>query len=274
MRRAFLYVLAASAALMSCAAVQAQNMPGYIIQKTVSLPGAGQGGQFTFNATPGEYVAITMQNQATQLSGMQIRVQDPNFNTVAVTTVAVPPVGGLGAMECNAPGTIAGCFGNAVINLGPITAAAAGTYTVFATSTAGSGSVTFTVTSPVMSNGLIVNGGTVSTSSFYPGQSVMMPVSLVAGQQYTLTISEKNGTLPGDQGVVIDPSGTVVGNIAMAATCAPCTSPTNYTGGGYTVFTATTTGTYNILLQEVGQTSGPNDYGPLWNSVTWQITSP
>jgi hypothetical protein len=85
---------------------------------------------------------------------------------------------------------------------------------------------------------------------------------------------EKNGTLPGDQGVVIDPSGTVIANIAMAATCAPCTSPANYTGGGYTVFKASTTGTYNILLQEVGQTTGPNDYGPLWNSVTWQITSP
>jgi hypothetical protein len=177
-------------------------------------------------------------------------------------------------MECNAPGTIAGCFGNTVINLGPVAASATGTYTVFATSTAGSGSVTFTVTSPVMSNGLIVNGGTLSTGSFYAGQSVMMPVSLVAGQQYTLTISENNGSLPGDQGVVIDPSGKVIGNIAMAATCTPCTSPTNYTGGGYTVFTASTTGTHNILLQQVGQTSGPNDYGPLWNSVTWQITSP
>jgi hypothetical protein len=274
MLRAVLCVLTATAVLTSSPAVQAQNSPGYITQTTVNLPGTGQGGQFMFPASPGEYVAITMQNQGTNVSGVQIRVQDPNFNTVAVTTVAVPPGGGLGAMECNAPGTIAGCFGNTVINLGPVAASAAGMYTVFASSTAGSGSVTFTVTSPVMSNGLVVNGGTLNTSSFYAGQSIIMPVSLVAGQQYTLKISEQNGTLPGDQGVVIDPSGTVIANIAMAATCAPCTSPANYTGGGYTVFKASTTGTYNILLQEVGQTTGPNDYGPLWNSVTWQITSP
>jgi hypothetical protein len=34
------------------------------------------------------------------------------------------------------------------------------------------------------------------------------------------------------------------------------------------------TGNYNVLLQEQTQMNGPNNYGPLWNTVTWLITSP
>lgn len=274
MRRAVLYILAASAALTSSIAVQAQTAPGYITQVSLNMAGAGQGASFSFTGTAGEYIAITMQNQGSNVSGVQIHVLDPNFNTIYNATAVAPANGTLGAMECNAPGTAAGCWGNTVINFGPIAATAIGTYTVLATSTAGSGALTFTVTSPVMSNGLVVNGGSTSISSFYPGQSLMMPVSLVAGQQYTLTISESNGFLPSDQGVIIDPSGTVIGNIAMAATCANPCGLHQYTGGGYTIFTAGTTGTYNILLQEQTQTAGPNVYGPIWNSVTFAITSP
>jgi hypothetical protein len=276
MRRAIAYFLMASVSLVSSLAVQAQsNQFGYIYQGTMSLSAVGAGSQFTFTATAGEYVSITMQNQGSELSGIQIRVQDANSNTVFNSNIVAPPTGTLGEMECNTGNnTAAGCWGNAVINLGPISALSSGTYTVSAFSTAGYGSLTFSVSSPVTGTALVVNGASTSTTSSYPGQSIIKPVSLVAGTQYTLNISETNGYLPAEQGVVLDPSGTVIANIAMAATCPTTCGLGQYTGGGYTTFTPVVTGTYNILLQEQTQMSGPNDYGPLWNTVTWLITSP
>jgi hypothetical protein len=276
MRRAIVHFLTASAFLVSSLEVQAQtHPPGYIYQGTLSLSSVGQGSQFNFTANAGEYIAIAMQNQGSDLSGVQIRVQDANSNTVFNSNFVAPPTGTLGAMECNTgTNTAAGCWGDAVINLGPISALSSGTYTVSAFSTAGTGSLAFTVSSPVMGTALTVNGASTSTSSFFPGQSIIKPVSLVAGTQYTLTISETNGDLPAEQGVVLDPSGNVIANIAMAATCPSSCGTSQYTGGGYTTFTPVMTGNYNVLLQEQTQMNGPNNYGPLWNTVTWLITSP
>jgi len=275
MRRSVLYVLTASAVLTAALPVQAQNAFGLITQTTLSMPTAGEGASFSFAATAGEYVTIAMQNQGSNISAVQLRVLDPNFSTVATQTVVAPPTGTVGQMECNTgSNTAAGCWGSAIINLPQTASTTAGTYTVLATPTAGTGSLTFTVTVPANSNGLSVNGGSIYRTTGNPGQGVLMPVSLVSGQQYTLTIAETNGFVPADQGVIFDPSGTVIGNIAMAATCAISCGLGQYTGGGYTVFTADATGTFNILLQQQAQTAGPNDYGPLWNTLTWQITSP
>ena len=275
MRRSVLYVLTASAVLTSSLPVQAQDAFGVITTNTLDMPTVGDGASFSFSATAGEYVTIAMQNQGSNISAVQLRVLDPNFNTVATQTVVAPPTGTLGQMECNTgSNTAAGCWGSAVINLPKIASTAAGTYTVLATPTAGTGSMTFTVTVPINGDGLVANGGSIYKVSGNPGQSMMLPVSLVSGQSYTLTISETNGYLPAGQGVIFDPSGTVIGNFAMAATCANPCGLGQYIGGGYTVFTADATGTFNILFQQQAQTAGPNVYGPLWNTATWQITSP
>lgn len=275
MRRSVLYVLTASAVLTSSLPVQAQNAFGLITQTALSMPTVGDGASFSFSATAGEYVTIAMQNQGSNISAVQIHVLDPNFNTVATQTVVAPPTGTLGQMECNTgANAAAGCWGSAVINLPQIASTAAGTYTVLATPTAGTGTLTFTVTVPGNSNGLVVNGGGVYRVTGNPGQGLMMPVSLVSGQQYTLTLAETNGYVPADQGVIFDPSGTVIGNIALATSCPSSCGLGEYSGGGYTVFTADATGTFNILVQQQAQTAGPNNYGPLWNTLTWTITSP
>lgn len=276
MRRAFMSLLMAAVVLLPALEVQAQsNLPGYITQQTLTLNGVGQGSQFTFPAAVGTYVTITMQNQGTNLSGVQIRVTDANSNTVYNSNIVAPPTGTLGQMECNTgANSSAGCWGNAVINLGPISAFSAGTYTVSAFSTAGSGTLTFTVSNPIVGNPLTINGAATTTNATLPGQSIIRSVNLTAGTQYTLTISETNGYLPAAQGVVLDPTATVVANIAMAGTCPNTCNLGQYKGGGYTIFTPVVSGNYNILVQEQAQTSGPNNYGPIWNTTTFLITSP
>lgn len=273
MRRTVHGLLAASVAIMSSLPVEAAG-PGLILETSVTLPAANQGGLFTFNASAGQYLSITMQNQGSNVSSVQLRVQDPSLAVIYNQTVTAPPNGGLGAMACNAPGAAGGCWGNTVINLGPLTLDTAGEYTVTATSRGGSGSLAFTVSSALNTNGLSVDQGPVSRSAINPGQSLIMPVQLQAGVGYTLKISEVNGYAPGNQGVVIGPTGTVVANIAMAASCANPCGLGQYTGGGYTVFTPVANGDHRILLQQQTQTSGPNVYGPLWNTMTFEITHP
>jgi hypothetical protein len=161
-----------------------------------------------------------------------------------------------------------------VANLGPIGASAAGSYTVIVTPLTGTGGVNFTVTSALISSGLTVNGGAASRSTVYPGQSIIMPVSLVAGQNYTLTVSETNGFSPGNQGKVLHPNGNSIGTFFQVASCPNPCNLGQYSGSGWVAFTAPVSGTYNFLLQQLTQTSGPNNYGPIWNTSTFTLTAP
>jgi hypothetical protein len=274
MRRTFLYALAAAAALATSVSAQAQNGPGYITDGTLNMPTQSQGATFSFSASAGQYIAVTIQEQDSNISSLQLRIVDPNFSPIYNQTFTAPPNGGMGTIGCAVPGGTAGCWANIVANLGPIATTAAGSYLVIVTPVTGSGSVKFTVTSPLMMTGLMVNGGSLPKSSIYPGQSLMMAASLVAGQNYTLTINETNGYSPGNQGKVLHPNGNAIGTFFEVATCPNPCGLGQYSGSGWVAFTAPISGTYNFLLQQLTQSSGPNVYGPILNTSTFTLTSP
>lgn len=274
MLRAFMYVLAATAAFAISMSAQAQTGPGYITDGTLHMPSQGLGATFNFSASAGQYIAVTIQEQASNISSLQLRILNPSFVPVYDQTFTAPPGGGTGTIGCNVPGGTAGCWGNIIANLGPIAAGAAGSYLVIVTPVTGSGDVNFTVTSPLPTSGLVVNGGSTSRISLYPGQSLLMQVPLSAGQNYTLTVSETNGSIPGNKGTVLHPNGNPIGTFFENATCPNPCGLGQYSGSGWVAFTAPIAGTYGFLLQQLTQTSGPNVYNTPLNTSTFTLTSP
>jgi len=262
------------AALGTASPVWAQTSPGspgYLTTVEMNLPTQDQGDSFTFTGTPGQYVSVTMQatltEQPSTITAVQIIILAPDFSLVT-NTVATNFV-------CNV--SIEGCFGNTVINLGPLPSYSAGTtYTVLATPTQGTGNLVFNVDNPFpYPAGPTVNGGPDTHIVAYPGQGGTMPIALTAGQQYTLFLSETDGNLPILQGTLLSPTGTTVTTINMTATCPASCGLLEYTGGSTVFFTAPVTGTYTLLVQQGTQTSGNNSYGPIdGDSITVQIISP
>ena len=262
------------AALGTANPVWAQSSPGgpgYLTTVELHLPTQDQGDSFTFTGTPGQYVSVTMQASASEqpstITAVQIIILAPDFSLVANTVTT--------NFSCNL--SAVGCYGNAVINLGPLPTYSAGTtYTVLATPTQGTGNLVFNVDNPFpYPAGPTVNGGPDTHLVLYPGQGGTMPIALTAGQQYTLFLSETGGNLPVLQGTLLSPTGTTVTTLNMTATCSASCNLFGYSGGSTAFFTAPVTGTYTLLVQQETQTSGNSDYGPIdGDSITVQIISP
>ncbi|MGH8209677.1 MAG: hypothetical protein ACREU6_08785, partial [Steroidobacteraceae bacterium] len=235
----------------------------------------------TFSGSPGQYLAFTTQegqNGGTgNISGIQTTVYAPDGTNLNGTALMTPPSPSpTYSFSCQLE--ITGCAGNSVVNLGPLPFYSQGTtFTAVIQPTGGTGPLSFYVTTPFASpDGPTVNGPSVTEDVIYPGQGITLPVSLTAGQQILITLSEQNGNLPAVHATVLGPHGTVVANyIALDATC---TSPCNINGysgnSGQFTFGADVSGTWTILLQQMTQSSGSNDYGPLdGGNITVQLTT-
>jgi hypothetical protein len=278
-RRLFEFLLAASCCL-SIPAAYGTSAFGQLAFGT-----SAETREITFTATPGQYVSLTIQErlqeqgQGINISGITITVLAPNGAVLNGTSIMQPPVNApTYNFACNLPGQPWGCFGNSIVNLGPLPAYAAGTTFTARITATGTGVLTYSVLNPYTSpEALVVNGPSMFRSINVEGQGVMIPVNLTLGQHYGLTVTETNRNIPKIQGLVLDPNGNAVAGIYLEATCeAPCNvgGLNRYSGWSSSGIGTAVTGTHTILLQQVTQTSGPSTYGPLSGDLTLQITSP
>jgi hypothetical protein len=277
--RPFDFLLAASICLFLPAA------HGTATFGQINYTAPGQTGVITFDGQPGQYVSLTIQErlqeqgQGINISAITITVLAPDGSVLNGTTIMQPPVNApTYNFACNIPGQPWGCFGNSVVNLGPLPAYAQGTTFTALVQPTGTGVLRHSVLNPIQSpDALVVNGGSLFKAINVAGQGIMIPVNLTLGQHYSLTVTETNRNLPKIQGVVLDPNGNQIAGIFLQATCpAPCNvgSLNGYSGTSSSGFLAGMTGTHTILLQQTTQTSGPNSYGPLTGNLTLTITSP
>lgn len=269
-RTALLFAFLSLAALVTAAPVWAQA-PGYITEVELNLPTQDEGDSFTFTGTPGQYVSVTMTaelpEQPSTITAAQIIILAPDGSLITNTTAT--------NFSCSL--SITGCYGNYVINLGPLATYTEGTtYTVLVTPTQGRGNLSFDVDNPFpYPDGPTVNGTADTHGVAYPGQGGTMPLTLTAGQQYTLFLSETDGNLPVLQGTLFSPTGTTVATVNMTATCPASCGSFEYSGGSTVFFTAPATGTYTLFVQQVTQTSGNSDYGSIdAGYITVQLISP
>ena len=252
---------------------------------TLDFTTSGQTQTITFDATPGQYVSLTIQERLQEqgvginVSGITITVIAPNGAVLNGTSIMQPPINSpTYNFACNIPGQPWGCFGNSIVNLGPIPAYAQGTTFTAQVQATGTGVLRYSVLNPIQSpDPLVVNGGELFKAINVAGQGILIPVNLTLGQHYSLTLTETNRNLPQIQGLVLDPNGNAVAGIFMQNQCAsPCNigSLNGYSGSSSSGFLTGMTGTHTILLQQTTQTSGLNNYGPLTGNLTLTITNP
>jgi hypothetical protein len=240
-------------------------------------------GLITFTGSPGQFVTLTVQEGTPQtwgsnnIASFAVTVFAPDGSILNTTPVMQPPVGApTYTFACNVPGSIAGCFGDTIINLKSLPTYAAGTtFTALVTQTGGSGgSLTYQVTNPFATDPLIVNGASSTVFVRFPGQGWAVPITLVGGQRYSLTVSETNGNVPSVYGMLYGPRGQVLVGPQMNAVCnSPC-SLNNYSGTASWILAPLSSDTYTLILNQIPQLTGANEYGPLIGFITFQITSP
>jgi len=234
-------------------------------------------GVITFHGNPGEYVALTLQEriqESGQISNLKITLVAPDGSVLNGTAISGPPrQGPVWTAVCSNF-----CFGDSIINLGPLPAYAAGnTFTAVIEQTGGSGGslyYTFTKAVPAAAGPLIVGAPAMSVLLASAGQAVLIPVNLIAGRGYSLTISEDHRNSPKIQGLILDSQGRAVQGAGMTATCAaPCTlgAVNQYSGSESSGIGVGTSGAYTLLIQQVTQTTGANAYGPLAGDIFVQI---
>jgi hypothetical protein len=127
----------------------------------------------------------------------------------------------------------------------------------------------------VKTDPLVINGPAVDYYIAVQGQGMLIPVTLNAGHDYDLTITETNRNFPNLLGLIVNSSGEGVQGAGMFATCAsPCTlhQVNQYSGSGDSGIGVGTTGQYTLWLYQETQQSGLNAYGPLQGDFTVQIT--
>lgn len=275
-RRLLGFLLAGSCCLLAHAAY-ATSASG-----TLTFNNSGDTQEITFTATPGQYVSLTVQErlqeqgQGINVSAIAITVYAPDGSVLNGTTLMQPPINApTYNFACNIPGQPWGCFGNSIVNLGPLPSYAQGTTFRAVVRATGTGVLTYTAVNPVQSpDALVVDGGELYKLINVAGQGIIIPVHLTLGQSYSLTVTETNRNIPKIQGLVLDPNGNAVGGIYLEATCAaPCNvgSLNRYSGSSNSGVGTAVTGTHLILLQQVTQTSGDSSYGPLQGNITLEI---
>ena len=260
------------ALLMSfCAVAGAQSLPAV---GTLSL-GSSQTGQVTFTGAPGEYVTVTLQEGigSNYISGIQATLTAPDGSTLNGTSVMDYQEPTYSFVCEDGP-----CFGNSIINLGPLPTYSQGTtYTVTIQTAGGSGQLKYAITTPLVnSNPLVVNAAAVDEYIGIPGQGMFIPVTLTAGKDYIFTISEVDRNMPIIEADILDSNGNVVQGAGMVATCAsPCTIGTlnAYSGSEGDGIGVGTTGQYTVHIYQLTQTSGANAYPPLDNDFYLQINT-
>jgi len=234
-------------------------------------------GVITFTGNPGEYIALTLQEgvqQSSNISNIKITLVAPDGSVLNGTPVSgPPPQGPIWTSTCPTF-----CYGNSIINLGPLPSYAAGTtFTAVIEQTAGSGGRLHHIITrpPVSASGpLVVNAPAMQVYLAVAGMGTRIPVALVAGRGYSLTISETSRNTPQIAGLLLDSQGHGVQGAGMTATCAPgCPlgAVNQYSGSESAGIGVGISGTYTLLLQQVTQTSGANAYGPLAGDIFVQI---
>jgi len=249
----------------------------------LSLSNPAARGLITFTGSPGQFVTLTVQEGTPEtwgsnnIASFTVTVFAPDGTNLNQSTFMQPPVGApTYTFACNIPGSIAGCFGNTIINLRLLGTYSQGTtFTALVTQTGGSGgSLTYQVSNPFPTNPLIVNGGSNTSFVQLPGQGWAVPITLVAGQRYALTVSETNSNVPSVYGVLYGPRGQLIAGPQMNAVCnSPC-SFNNYSGSESVVGIQPLSGdTYTLILNQIPQLRGANEYGPLTGAITFTITT-
>jgi YD repeat-containing protein len=243
----------------------------------LSLSNPAARGVITFTGNPGDYIALTLQEgvqQSSSISNIKITLVAPDGSVLNGTDISGPPrQGPIWTATC--PGI---CYGNSIVNLGPLPSYAAGTtFTAVIEQTAGNGGrLHYVISKPPVSPAgpLVVNAPAMQVYLAVAGMGTRIPVNLVAGRGYSLTISETSRNSPQIVGLLLDAQGRGVQGAGMTATCAPgCPlgALNQYSGSESDGIGVGTTGTYTLLLQQVTQTSGANAYGPLAGDIFVQI---
>jgi YD repeat-containing protein len=251
----------------------------------VNLSDANARAEITFTGTPGEYVAVAIMegisdvngfDTTSEISGIQTTVLAPDGSVLNGTAL-------MGFQNPTSSFTCATgpCYGNSIINLGPLPSYAAGsTYTVIVQQTGGTGGYLNVTVSNAVANttSVAVGGGETPLYFSEPGRPLLVPVTGIAvGHGYAVTLTETGGNMPVLDGLLLNSLGQQSGGFGLTATCAsPCTI------GAFDLYSGTesdgvgtgaggTTGT--LIIQQETQTSGANAYGPLSGvNVTVSIT--
>jgi len=244
-------------------------------------------GILTFTGAPGAYVALTLQESGAStagipngglISGLQITIIAPDGSVVNGTPLMGPVEAGFKDEPSYSFNCSTGyCYGNSIINLGPMPTYSAGTtFTALIQQTGGGGGVlTYSITNPIVSTQTLAASS--YTSSYYlanPGQGILIPITLTVGQPYNLVISEQNGNIPVVEAVVLNAQGQAVQGAQLIATCsATCLlgGAGQYSGSQGSGIGIGLTESYTLLLQQATQTIGANAYGPLAGEIEIQL---
>lgn len=228
------------------AAVTTSSTPNLAIGQSFPLNLSGTTpSSATFDATANQY--LTLAASETGLSGVTITVLNPDGTTLTS--------GSMTASACG--GTNTSC----AFNLGPLPFG--GTYKVVAQQTGtGSGTLTLTLSSPVMA--ALTIGSAAGVTASIPGQAMQLTLTGSAGQFLSLGVAEQEwGEITGATVTVLSPDGSMLGTSQFAP---------NYCGGfgcsGYSgaavinIGPLLMDGTHTILVQQANAGSGTLIFTP------------
>jgi RNase P/RNase MRP subunit p29 len=194
----------------------------------------GQGFTETFTASAGQSLSVGLQSSSTGPTNGTASILDPNGVLIASTAF-------------NARTGYQTTPANAVLNVGPL--AIGGTYTVLvqqATSAAGLGAGTITVTPELTASGALTVGSA-SSVTFGAGQGLSETFNGTAGEYVSVALGSQSTTAPITGTIqVLSPTGIQVATASYSGTC----SSTCSGAGNVNVGPLPTSGQYTLVFSQ------------------------
>ncbi|HZT02529.1 MAG TPA: IPT/TIG domain-containing protein, partial [Steroidobacteraceae bacterium] len=216
---------------------------GNTVSPVVNL--AGQSFQETFSGAAGQFFSLSVHEyDEGNIVGAAITVLAADGTTVTKGTLTTTPGAGC-APDCD--------NGDALVNMGPLTAS--GTYTVLVQQTnAGTGGLDLALSNPA--DGGVLNPGTpTSVPTLLLGQALQVTFSGVAGAAIALHVEEDSGSNISGAGLsIFNPDGTPLASGTLNTTaCSGC----GYTGvADLYPSVLPQTGTYRVVAQQKSAGTG------------------
>jgi YD repeat-containing protein len=218
---------------------------------TVTTTAAGQKARYTFSATTGQQISLTLSNSTyTGCVALSASVLKPDGTTLGSTAT------------CGATGFI-----------DSLTVPAAGTYTVLiAPGGTATGSVTVQLNTFTDINGTVSIGTPLTVTTTGMGQNARYTFSGITGQQISLTLS--GSTYAGCVALstsILKPDGTTLGSTATCGATGFIDSMTMPVGGTYTLFVdpgGIATGNATLQINTFSDISGTTTIGTPLNVTT------
>jgi YD repeat-containing protein len=192
----------------------------------------------TFRGGEGQYLALNVSTDQTQIRGASLKVLGPDGAQLATGSLVTNFLNGA-------------YTGSGVVNIGPLQLG--GTYTAVVQQTiSGSGTVRFTLSTPA--TGTLTANSTTAASINTPGRGLLYTVSGLAGQQLTVRVSEKETQITAALITALRPDGSMLASVNLTTTnVSTQSSQPKFTGAAsINMGPLPVAGDYKILVQQTG----------------------